>query len=344
MWKISAHFVLLLLLYSCGGSSESTDSSKDNSAQLDLAAYVNTAPFVLSTDTRFYADIPYGDNARNVIDLFLPVSNTTTGLLVYIHGGGFDGGDKSSAYDPTDTFIIKQLLSKNIAFAAINYQLLQVNDQDGIIKSLNDIKRAIQFMKYHAQALNIKKERIVLLGGSAGAGASLWLGLNDDMADIDASEALLKESTRVHALALFSTQASYDTNKWVSDIFSEYQAMGFNSASVINILSEQYLFKFYGVDTLAELLSSDLDGYRQQLDLLNLMTADDPEFYLDNSAIDYVLPTNFDQLTHHPLHGLALYNKALSVGVAVKAVLTPLGINNTGGEDFFAFVDRKMAE
>jgi|GEM_PF-4086621 carboxylesterase type B len=42
-----------------------------------------------------YRNVAYGDHERNVLD-FYRAEGGQTPLLVYIHGGGFKGGDKSA--------------------------------------------------------------------------------------------------------------------------------------------------------------------------------------------------------------------------------------------------------
>lgn len=40
------------------------------------------------------ADVKYGDHARNVFDVWTPKGEGPFPLVLYIHGGGFRGGDK----------------------------------------------------------------------------------------------------------------------------------------------------------------------------------------------------------------------------------------------------------
>jgi acetyl esterase/lipase len=46
-----------------------------------------------------YTDIPYGDGELNKFDLYVPAdsSKESYGLVVYIHAGGFRGGDKKDS-------------------------------------------------------------------------------------------------------------------------------------------------------------------------------------------------------------------------------------------------------
>ena len=41
-----------------------------------------------------HADVAYGPAKRNVLDLYLATADSPTPLVIYIHGGGFVGGDK----------------------------------------------------------------------------------------------------------------------------------------------------------------------------------------------------------------------------------------------------------
>ncbi|HQI05130.1 MAG TPA: alpha/beta hydrolase [bacterium] len=165
-------------------------------------------------EARFHADIAYGDKQLNTFDIFIARTKEPAPLVIYIHGGGFTMEDKSDAYEAGGPFVIRSLLENGISFASVNYQLLEQNDKDGVIKPLNDCKRALQFIRSEAEVFNIDKERIVSYGFSAGAGASLWIGFNDDMADPESEDPVLRESTRLKGVAALETQATYDIVRW----------------------------------------------------------------------------------------------------------------------------------
>ena len=63
----------------------------------------------------------YGPHERNVLDLWKAESETPTPLVVYIHGGGFRGGDKRSVRPA----LLKLCLEAGISVAAINYRFSQ---------------------------------------------------------------------------------------------------------------------------------------------------------------------------------------------------------------------------
>lgn len=63
-------------------------------------------------------DIAYGDNARQIYDLFLPDSATPRGLLVYIHGGYWMAMSKDQS-----SYCAAGPLALGFAVAVINYPL-----------------------------------------------------------------------------------------------------------------------------------------------------------------------------------------------------------------------------
>jgi len=301
-------------------------------------------PFTLeNNDAQFYQDISYGEYERNLFDIFLPPVSEATPLVIFIHGGGFTGGDKTTTYsDEGSIQVINYLLSQNIAFAAINYRFLETNETEGVIKPLNDSKRALQFIRYHSSALNVIKNKVILLGSSAGAGVSLWIAFNDDMALTDTSDDVLKESTRVQGVIALDTQSSYDTVNWPNSTFSEYQSAGFDFDTMVNLLGEETVLKFHGIDDLSELNSQISVDERARLDMLSLMTSDDPEFYLSNTINDYIFPTNSEQLLHHPLHSKALMDRALEINVPSIVHLPSMGIDTRNEESIVNFILRKI--
>ncbi|HTI50132.1 MAG TPA: alpha/beta hydrolase fold domain-containing protein, partial [Planctomycetaceae bacterium] len=149
-----------------------------------------------------HADVPYGPHPRNVLDFWQAEGNGPRPLLVHIHGGGWVAGDKKR--DPAD---VQPFLDKGISYASINYRL---TGEAPLPAPVHDAARAIQFLRTKAAEWNINTQRIALTGGSAGACTSMWLLLHDDLADSDAQDPVLRESTRVCAAAALAGQTSID--------------------------------------------------------------------------------------------------------------------------------------
>lgn len=172
----SFYFFATLLIMSVG-------CSKKQDAAVTPATNISysNSPFDLQgINAKFAKDISYDSKPRTQFDIWMPNSSAPTGLVIYVHGGGFTSGDKDFVYTaqsggawdfPSD---IRYLLQNNIAFATIRYTFLNTTGEtEGIKKPMNDIKRALQFLRHKASDFNIDKNKIILSGNSAGAGSSL---------------------------------------------------------------------------------------------------------------------------------------------------------------------------
>lgn len=302
----------------------------------------SVSPIAIPSNAIFYSNISYDAFAEDIFDIFIPASNHPTGLLIKIHGGGFRGGDKSDNYSnsgPNNE--ISAYLLDTIAVANINYRLLQpTNENEGVLKPLNDCKRALQFIRYYCNFFNIDKSKVVLQGGSAGAGTSLWIGLNSDMANSNATDPIEKESTKVKGIVANSTQSTYDVLSWPTAVYSIYPDLSLDS--MISILSPELLLGFYGISDTSQLFSPAITAYRSKVDMLAMMTADDPEIYVATDGFDNVFPNSVGLLEHHPLQSKAVMDRAIQAGIPVKAYIPKLGIDNTNGESAQNFVRRKL--
>jgi len=338
--QITYFIILIVFLYSCEKNNDAIIVEEIPSLEL----VSSNPPFTVTPEVSFYSDIEYGEFERNKFDFFAPVTNNKTPLVIYIHGGGFTGGDKTAIYSETDFIsFIDFFVSQNIAVATINYRFIEDNDSEGVLKSLNDSKRALQFMKYFAQDLNINKNKILLIGGSAGAGTSLWLSLSDDMALVNSTDMVLKESTRVQGAVALSTQSSYDVAEWHNSTFFEYQNAGMDFDLLLNLVGEQTFLNFFGIDDISDLNTPIVQNKRTRLDMLGLLSSDDPEIFVSNTDVPYTFPTNNGDVLHHPLHAKAILDKATEENVICKAYIPQMGIDNTNGENMPEFILRILS-
>lgn len=290
---------------------------------------------------RFHADVSYDSNSLNRFDIFIARTKTPAPLVIYIHGGGFTAGDKKDAYDGGGPFVIRELLRNGVAFASVNYRLLEQKDPDGVIKPLLDCKRALQFIRYNAEILNIDKEKIAVYGFSAGAGASLWIGFNEDMADPDSPDPILKESTRISGIAALETQATYDLVRWETEIFKPYDI---TLKSFVNLGLGATLYSFYGISSLEEMYNPEITRYREKVDMLDLMTPDDPEIFVNNAYDNAGKPINLYALYHHPYQATALKDMSEKVGIKGLFYVPSLNISDPSNEELIPFLLRKLGK
>lgn len=338
--------IFVSFIFSCGN--ENVDSTPNPNINF------STSPVDLQgTQAKFAKDIAYDNKARTQFDIWIPNSNTPTGLVIYVHGGGFTSGDKDFVYSvqsggawdfPAD---IRYFLQNNIAFATIRYTLLNTTGEtEGVKKSMSDVKRALQYIRSRAVDFNINKSKIILAGNSAGAGTSLWIACNKDFADPQNSDPVLRESSRVKGIVARETQSSYNIEeRWVNDVFIDY---GITWPAILANETGN-IQKIYGVSSNAQYESAATDAYRADVDMLSLMTADDPEVWINNTLRDVVnpySPYNADIPSHHAFHARELKKRADAVGLKNITYYgkNPILFSDPSNESWTQFCKRKINE
>ena len=246
-----------------------------------------------------HADVAYGPHQRNVLDVWLAESDEPTPLLIYIHGGGFVGGNKRGF----STAILKACQDSGISVAAIHYRFVST---DPFPAPQQDAARAVQFLRSKATDWNLDPQRVAAFGGSAGAGLSLWLGFHDDLADPDSNDPVARQSSRLVAVGSRGGQSSYDPRvikDWVGGRAHEHPS----------------IYKCYDVASLDALDDPKLQPLYDEVSAITHLTADDPPVWMLYSEPNAPLPADArpGQGIHHPVFGLKL-----------KAAMDELGIEN----------------
>jgi acetyl esterase/lipase len=243
-----------------------------------------------------HADVKYGPHERNVMDVWLAKSDKPTSVLVSIHGGGFQGGDKS-----VDAGLLRQCLDSEISVAAITYRF---SSQAIAPAAFRDSARAVQFIRSNANEWNIDSTKFAATGGSAGAGISLWLGFHDDLADKDNEDTVLRQSTRLTCMVVNAGQTSYDP-RFIRKLFPHSDT--------------------YKHSALARLFDADLnkldelpeEKYRlfEECSPLHHLTKDDAPAMLNyGGSIDQEV-TDVNIGIHHARFGEALKEKMDELGI-----------------------------
>lgn len=270
----------------------------------------------------------YGNHQRNNFDIWLAESDKPTPLVIYIHGGGFIGGDKSKYYDSED---LVRFLDAGVSVATINYRFM-TEEPFGILASLHDSKKCLQYIRYNAGKYNIDKNRVACSGGSAGAGTSLWLAFSDDMADPSNDDPVLRESTRLTCAGAFATQSTYDIFEW-EKIFGVKVAESEEQLQAIAMA--------FGLPSTEQMDLKEQYENRKNLDFLSRMGKNDAPFFVYNKHHNGI-PKNQDDLNHHPLHAKALKERAEKVGLEAVVYAPEIGIIDPSGKDLVDFFLEKL--
>jgi len=115
-------------------------------------------------------DLAYvpGGHERQKLDLYLPEkkSDAPLPLIVWVHGGGWQGGNKGN---PPGLWLVK----KGYALASINYRLSQ---HAKFPAQIDDCKAAVGWLKANAKKYNLDPRHVGAWGASAGGHLVALLG------------------------------------------------------------------------------------------------------------------------------------------------------------------------
>ena len=273
----------------------------------------------------FIKNIDYGKKERNKLDLLIPNSKYKTPLVIYLHGGGYRGGKKENSYKRKNLELISKILNENIAYATINYSFL--NNKDGLLSSLEDSKKALQFLKFNSKKYNIDKEKIIIWGVSSGANSALWLGLSDDMAEIGSNDLVSAESTSVQGIISISGAHSFNSDNWKRMIKIDDK--------IFDLMIKGFL-KYPGVDVEKWLINYKDKKYQENIDYYNFMDPSDPPIFVANYGT--LKPKNIFQFNHHPLHAKYLKQRADSLNIKNVVHAPAIGIVDKSNKGILEFI------
>ncbi len=112
-------------------------------------------------------DISYGTHERQKADIYIPEQPVSqSGLILFIHGGGWTEGDKS-VHTPDAEFFS----GLGYICATINYRY--VSQHTNVSHVLDDVTSSLNTIKQKCSEYGYDTSRLILSGGSAGSHIAL---------------------------------------------------------------------------------------------------------------------------------------------------------------------------
>lgn len=151
-------------------------------------------------------DLTYSTTDREELQLDLAVPAAGEGpypLLVFIHGGGWAGGNRQSFRSQ-----IQNAARRGYVAATVSYRLMQFDQEKKETTTakkvfpaqVHDAKAAIRWLRANAAEYHADPERIGVIGFSAGGQLALMLGLTDEDSGLEGNGGNPKVSSRVQAV------------------------------------------------------------------------------------------------------------------------------------------------
>ena len=117
-------------------------------------------------------DIPYGDEAGQLLDLYQPVDQPVRHTLLFIHGGSWQYGNKNEY-----AFIGQSLARRGIATLVMGYRLFPRARYPGFVE---DAASALAWYSLSSGYYGLENTPLFLMGHSAGAHIALLVALDQE--------------------------------------------------------------------------------------------------------------------------------------------------------------------
>ena len=187
-WKLRRLVLSSLLLVGLAGFSGAEAAEHYVSRTLDVAP-IKTE--VKQVSGMVYEQVPSRGypNVPMQLDLLQPQKKTKMPAIVYVTGGGFINANRDNGVQ-----LRNYLAEKGYVVASITYRVAPTAQ---FPQPLEDVKASIRYLRAHADQWNIDKDRIGIIGGSAGGYLSAFAGTTSGTKTFDKGENL-QESSKVN--------------------------------------------------------------------------------------------------------------------------------------------------
>jgi acetyl esterase/lipase len=121
-----------------------------------------------------HLNVKYGDDPKQSLDVYSPTVGKGKKLpvILYVHGGGWTGGDKSNVAEKPSFFT-----NKGYVFVSVNHRL---SPKASYVEMANDVSSAVKWVYDNADTYQIDRSKINLMGHSAGGQLVMLVGTNPE--------------------------------------------------------------------------------------------------------------------------------------------------------------------
>lgn len=255
--------------------------------------------------TEVVKDLAYGTHERNKLDLAVPKGDGPFPLLIWIHGGGWENGNK----DGFGSFAGQ--VARGYAVATINYRY---SKQAVFPAQIHDAKSAVRFLRANAKKYKFDDAKFGVGGASAGGHLAALLGTSGGVKDLEGESDAKPDASRVQA---------------VFDLFGPTDLAKLSPAGA----PANAVTRLLGGDTGAKKLLAETGTPQKYI------SKDDPPFLIVHGDADRIVPVKQSEELHDALKKAGVESELVVVkgaghgsGIATK--------ENTA--KMFAFFDKYL--
>lgn len=235
-------------------------------AQQKKAKGPRSIPETVRSKITVTTDVEYAKASDVSLKLDIYQPKTASGqprpCIVWIHGGGWQGGNKSSGLGRIGALVA----SGDFVGVSVGYRLTDVASWPA---QIHDCKAAIRYIRANASKLGIDPQRIGLWGSSAGGHLVSLLGTSGDDPAIEGSLGTIGVSSRVACVVDYCGPS--DFSRFAADAPSMNQP-------------GRPVYKLFGGPI------KEKQDLAQQASPVTYVSADDPPFLIVHGTVDKTVP------------------------------------------------------
>jgi acetyl esterase/lipase len=253
-------------------------------------------------------DVIYGRKFGTALtmDVFTPKKNANGAAVIWVVSGGWFSDHKMIVPDLPYAPVNPLVQRGYTVFAVVH----GCQPKFTIPEILQDMHRAVRYIRYHAKDYHIDRERIGITGGSAGGHLSLMQGTAGDKGNPKAPDPVDRASSRVQAVACFFPPTD----------FLNYGKPGENALGRGILKDFKAPFEFHEFNPKLGVLGRFLPitdekkilEIGRQISPINHVTADDPPALIIHGDKDKLVPMQQAEI---------MVEKFKKVGVPAKLVV-----------------------
>jgi len=248
-------------------------------------------------------DVVYGRKFGTALtlDVFTPREHANgRGVILVVSGGWF------SAHEAIQPVFVERLIARGYTVFAVVHGS---QPRFTIPEILQDMNRAVRFVRFHAREYKIDPERIGIYGASAGGHLSLMQGTAGDRGNPESRDPVERTSSRVEAVACFFPPTD----------FLNYGKPGENALGRGVLAGFKAPFDFHERDTKTGTFERITDEAKileigRQISPITHVSADDPPTLIIHGDADKLVPIQQAE---------SFVAKLKEAGVTAKLIVKP---------------------